>query len=126
MNRKKLFKRVLPRPLTRHLQTWYRLPLSSWDLEVVDVATHTQAIKRNRQRIKRTARNRHLLSTMRTLKKRVVKAIEANDAHAAAEALKIASPEIQKLGRKRIIHPKNAARTISRLSQQVHCLSSKA
>ena len=55
------------------------------------MANHPSAEKRNRQRIKRTIRNRAVSSTVRTLVKNVRTALHAKDAAAAATALKIAT-----------------------------------
>jgi len=87
------------------------------------VANHPSAEKRNRQRIKRTDRNRGLSSAVRTLVKRVRTAIHAKDKAAATTALKAATVALDKAASKGVFHPKAASRTISRLSAQVHKLS---
>ena len=51
------------------------------------MANHPQAKKRNRQRIKITARNRHVRSTVRTFVKTVAAAIEVGDKDKAKAAL---------------------------------------
>jgi small subunit ribosomal protein S20 len=88
------------------------------------VANHPSAEKRNRQRLKRTARNRTLTSTVRTLVKRVRTALHAKDKEAATAALKVAMVALDKAATKGTVHPKAASRTISRLSAQVHRLGS--
>ncbi len=70
------------------------------------MANHPSAEKRNRQRIKRTDRNRGVTSSVRTLVKRVRTALHAKD----------------KAASKGVLHPKAVSRTISRLSAQVHRL----
>jgi small subunit ribosomal protein S20 len=86
------------------------------------VANHPSAEKRNRQRIKRTLRNRTVSSSVRTLVKRVRTALHAKDQAAATSALKVAIVALDKASTKGVLHPKAASRTISRLSAQVHQL----
>ena len=57
------------------------------------MANHPSAEKRNRQRIKRTDRNRALTSSVRTLVKRVRTALHAKDKEAAGAALKAATKD---------------------------------
>jgi small subunit ribosomal protein S20 len=86
------------------------------------VANHPSAEKRNRQRIKRTLRNRAVASSVRTLVKRVRTALHAKDKTAAETALKVATVALDKAATKGVVHPKAASRTISRLSAQIHRL----
>jgi small subunit ribosomal protein S20 len=86
------------------------------------VANHPSAEKRNRQRITRTARNRTIKSSVRTLVKTVRTAIAAKDKKAASEALKIAVKALDKSSTKGVVHEKAASRTVSRLTAQVHAL----
>jgi small subunit ribosomal protein S20 len=83
------------------------------------VANVPSAEKRNRQRIKRRARNQFHLSTMRTYVKRVRAALEAKDGK-IAEALKAAIQVIDKAASKGVIDKKNASRKISRLTKAVN------
>jgi small subunit ribosomal protein S20 len=80
------------------------------------VANVASAEKRNRQRIKRRARNQFHLTTMRTYVKRVRTAIEAKDGK-VAELLKAAVAVIDKAASKGVIDKKAAARKISRLTK---------
>ncbi|HEY8075007.1 MAG TPA: 30S ribosomal protein S20 [Labilithrix sp.] len=86
------------------------------------MANHPSAEKRNRQRIKRTDRNRTVSSTVRTLVKRVRTALHAKDKAAAQTALAAATVALDKAATKGVCHPKTASRTISRLAAQVHRL----
>jgi small subunit ribosomal protein S20 len=86
------------------------------------VANHPSAEKRNRQRIKRTLRNRGVSSAVRTQVKAVRTAIHAKDMAAATTALKVATVALDKAASKGVVHPKAASRTISRLSAQIHKL----
>jgi small subunit ribosomal protein S20 len=90
------------------------------------VANHPSAEKRNRQRVKRTLRNRTVASSVRTLVKRVRTALHAKDQAAAATALKVAVVALDKASTKGVLHPKAASRTISRLAAQIHKLGAPA
>jgi small subunit ribosomal protein S20 len=83
------------------------------------VANHASAKKRIRQTIKRTERNRHIRSTVRTYVKRVRVAIESADKATAEQALKKAVQEIDGAVAKGVYHRKTGSRYISRLSEQV-------
>jgi small subunit ribosomal protein S20 len=80
------------------------------------VANVASAEKRNRQRIKRRARNQFHLTTMRTYVKRVRVAIEAKDGK-LGDLLKAAIAVIDKAASKGVIDKKAAARKISRLTK---------
>ncbi len=86
------------------------------------MANHPSAEKRNRQRIKRTDRNRAISSSVRTLVKRVRTALHAKDKAAAQTALAAATVALDKAASKGVCHRKAASRTISRLAAQVHKL----
>ena len=83
------------------------------------MANVASAEKRNRQRIKRRARNQFHLTTMRTYVKRVRVAIEAKDGK-AAELLKQAIAVIDKAASKGVIAKKAASRKISRLTTAIN------
>ncbi|PRP90542.1 30S ribosomal protein S20 [Enhygromyxa salina] len=83
------------------------------------MANHKQAEKRNRQRIKRRARNLTHLSSMRTYVKRVRKAIADGDVEAAQSALPIALKAIGKANSKGVLHRHTASRYASRLTLAV-------
>lgn len=87
------------------------------------MANHPSAEKRNRQRIKRTAKNRAVKSSVRTIVKKVRVALQTKDKSAAELALKTAIVALDKAASKGVFHKKNASRKISRLSAQVHKLA---
>lgn len=87
------------------------------------MANHPSAEKRNRQRLRRTARNRAITSSVRTFVKRVRAAIDAKDKTQAQVALKNAVQALDKAASKGVLHVKTASRTVSRLSAQVHRLA---
>lgn len=88
------------------------------------MANVASAEKRNRQRIKRRARNVFHLSTLRTYVKRVRTAIDAKDAGRAKEALAAAAKVIDKAAQKGVIDRKTASRKISRLTLAVRRVAS--
>lgn len=88
------------------------------------MANHASAKKRIRQTAKRTARNKHIRTTVRTYVKRVREAIATGDAAQAQTALKVATRGIDMAVSKGIYHRKTGSRYISRLSTQVAALQS--
>jgi small subunit ribosomal protein S20 len=86
------------------------------------VANHPSAEKRNRQRIKRTLRNRAIKSEVRTHVKSVRAAIAAKDPKAAATALAAATVALDRAAGRGAVEKKAASRTVSRLATQVHKL----
>lgn len=86
------------------------------------MANHKSALKRNRQTIKRTERNVHIRSTMRTLVKQVREAVAGSDLQAAEAALAKAVPFIDKTASKGVIHKATASRKIGRLTKLVNTL----
>ena len=86
------------------------------------MAHHKSAIKRIKQSAKKTARNRHVSSTLKTYIKRVREAVEAKDKVAADAALKIAIPVIDASATKGVIHSSTASRNVSRLTKLVNTL----
>jgi len=84
------------------------------------MANHKQAEKRNRQRLKRRARNLNHLSSMRTYIKRVRKALDEEDIETAKSALPVALRAIGKANSKGVIHSRTASRYSSRLTLAVN------
>jgi small subunit ribosomal protein S20 len=85
-----------------------------------NVANHPQAKKRNRQRIKRTVRGRHIRTTMRTAVKQLRTLIGEGNNEASKDALKVAIKLLDKSVTQGILHRKTASRTISRLTVAVN------
>jgi small subunit ribosomal protein S20 len=78
------------------------------------VANIKSQIKRNRQTLKRQARNKSVRSELRTRTKRAVTAIESG-AEDSEEALRLAIKRIDKAAAKGVIHKNQAANRKSRL-----------
>jgi small subunit ribosomal protein S20 len=83
------------------------------------MANHASAEKRNRQRIRRTDRNRAAKSAFRTELKKARAAVEAKPADAAA-AVRLAVSTADKAASKGVIPKKRAARIKSRLARALH------
>lgn len=90
------------------------------------MANHKQAEKRNRQRIKRRARNLRHLSTMRTYMKRVRRALANGEVEEAKQALPQAVTAIGRAASKGVVHRNTADRYISRLNLAINAASADA
>lgn len=88
------------------------------------MANTASARKRIRQTLKRTARNQARKSRLRTFVKKVETAIASGDRTAAAEALRVAQPEMQRAAGKGITHLNTVSRKLSRLSARIKALAS--
>jgi small subunit ribosomal protein S20 len=86
------------------------------------LAHHKSALKRIKQNKKRTERNKHVRSTLKTFIKRVREAVAAKDSTTARETLEAAIPVIDSAASKGVIHRSNASRNVSRLSKLVNTL----
>ncbi len=87
------------------------------------MATHVDAIKRNRQNIIRRQRNRTYRTTLRNQVKAIRAAIDAGDAEKAQELLPVVTRTLHRTAQKGVIHQKNADRRISRIARAVNGLS---
>ncbi len=88
------------------------------------MANTASARKRVRQTIKRTERNRARKSRMRTFVKKVESAIAGGDKTAAAEALRLAQPEMHRAVTKGVTHLNTVSRKLSRLSARIKAMKS--
>ncbi|HJX32105.1 MAG TPA: 30S ribosomal protein S20 [Thermodesulfobacteriota bacterium] len=88
------------------------------------MATHKSALKRSKQNKEKRLRNRNVKSNLKTTMKAVSAAIEEKDPKKAQEVLSQVTPVINKAASKGVIHKKNAARKISRLTRKVNALKS--
>lgn len=86
------------------------------------MANHPSAEKRNRQRLKRTVRNRSIKTEFRTLVKRVREAVTKGDERAATTQLKAATSALDAAVTKGVLHRATASRSVSRLTQAVQKL----
>lgn len=83
------------------------------------MANSQSQIKRNRQNERRRVRNKAVRTHLRTVKKRVLEAVEAGDAGAAQEAYREAAREFDRAASRGVIHANKAANNKSRLARRV-------
>lgn len=86
------------------------------------MANHKDAAKRARQAEERRIRNRSYRSRMRTQIKKLREAIDTGDLATAEALLPETVSVLQHTAQKGIIHPRNAARRVSRLAHAVNAL----
>ena len=87
------------------------------------MANTASAKKRARQAEGNRARNVGVRSMMRTYIKRVYSAIETGDKAAAEAAYKVATPVIDRVAGKGLIHANKAARTKSRMNNNIRSMA---
>jgi len=87
------------------------------------MANHKSSIKRIRQTIVRTERNRFYRTRLKNIVKTVVTAVEAGNKEEATAALKVANQQIHKFVSKGILKKETASRKVSRLNIAVNALS---
>jgi len=86
------------------------------------LANSAQASKRARQANKHHDLNASQRTRMRTYMKRIIAAIDNNDKEAATEAYKAASPILDRMSNKGLIHKNKAARQKSRLNARIRAI----
>lgn len=83
------------------------------------MANTASARKRIRQTARRTERNKARMSRMKTFMKKVETAIAGGDKAVAAEAFRVAQPEMQRASIKGVTHRNTVSRRLSRLSARI-------
>ncbi|HAK96423.1 MAG TPA: 30S ribosomal protein S20 [Planctomycetes bacterium] len=84
---------------------------------------HTaSAKKRVRQNVTRNLRNRAVKAEAKTLVKRVLAAVKAGDRDLADRELKLAHSKLDKIAKRRVLHPNAAARKKAQLAKAVAAL----
>lgn len=78
------------------------------------------AIKKQRQSLKRRAKNNFVKSTLRSKIKEFQEALKDNELNKAEEKLRNVISELDEAASKGVIHKKTASRHVSRLSRQLH------
>ena len=81
------------------------------------MANHKSSIKRSRQTIVRTERNRAEKSRMKTLRKKVLTAISSGDKDTAAKASSEFSSAVDKAAKRNVIHSNKAANLKSKTAK---------
>ena len=87
------------------------------------MANHKSSIKRARQTIVRTERNRAAKSRIKTLRKKTLTAIAAGDKEGAAKASSEFSSAVDKAAKRRVIHPNKAANLKSKTAKAIAALA---
>jgi small subunit ribosomal protein S20 len=90
------------------------------------VANIKSSKKRAKQAVVRNLRNNSQRSMLRTAVKKVLKALEANDATSAQEAFKVAQPILDRFSARGLIHKNKAARHKSRLTARIKAIQTAA
>lgn len=83
--------------------------------------THS-AQKRNRQALKRRARNQSVVTSVKSAIKKAREAIAGGDSKKAEEAVRLATRAIDRAASKGVLHARNASRRVARLA---HGLATK-
>ena len=86
------------------------------------MANIKSAKKRAKQTVVRNARNAAQRSMLRTAVKKVLKALDANDATGAQAAFAVAQPILDRYSSRGLIHKNKAARHKSRLTARIKAL----
>jgi small subunit ribosomal protein S20 len=86
------------------------------------VANIKSAKKRAKQAVVRNMRNTGQRSMLRTAVKKVLKALDANDAAGAQAAFAVAQPILDRFSSRGLIHKNKAARHKSRLTARIKAL----
>lgn len=86
------------------------------------MANLKSAIKRHRQSLKRRARNKAVKTRVKNVIKAVRKAVEEKNKEEAVTKLRLATSVIGKASQKGVLHWRNAARKVSRLTRLVNSL----
>ena len=81
---------------------------------------HKSALKRAKQSEKKRLRNKAVLSTLKTMVKKVVTSAEARETQDIKENLRLATAYIDKVAGKGLIHKNKARRIVSRLTTRVN------
>lgn len=83
------------------------------------MATHKSAEKRARQSLRRNAVNRKTRSQVRTIEKDIRELLVKKDKKAAEQLLNTFMSTVSKAAQKGVVHARQAARRISRVSEQI-------
>ena len=100
------------------IRIFARPPSGAPDIfQATTMANHKSSIKRARQTLVRTERNRAEKSRMKTLRKKTLTAIAAGDKDAAAKVSAEFSSVVDKAAKRRVIHPNKAANLKSKTAK---------
>ena len=83
------------------------------------VQVHQSVIKRQRQSLKRHTRNKTIVSSIKTMVKKIQTAVSSKNLNEAQRLLPLTVSTIDKAAVKGIIHRNTAARKVSKLTRNV-------
>jgi small subunit ribosomal protein S20 len=83
------------------------------------MANHKSSIKRARQTIVRTERNRAEKSRFKTARKAVLTAVGAGDKEGASKAASVFASYVDKAAKRNLIHPNKAANLKSKTAKAI-------
>ncbi|MDA3907689.1 MAG: 30S ribosomal protein S20 [Sulfurimonas sp.] len=86
------------------------------------MANHKSSIKRIRQTIVRSERNRFYRNRLKNIVRSVNTAVEAGNKEEAAAAFQVANKQIHKFVSKGVLKKETAARKVSRLHKSVNAI----
>ena len=87
------------------------------------MANHKSSIKRIRQTVVRTERNRAEKNRMKTIRKKTLVAIASGDKDAAAKAVSEFSSVVDKAAKRNLIHPNKAANLKSKTAKAIAAIA---
>jgi len=87
------------------------------------MANHKSSVKRIRQTIKKTERNRFFRTRLKNIVKDVRSAIDAGNKEEAMAAFKVANQQIHKFVSKGVLKKETASRKVSRLHSAVNAIA---
>lgn len=87
------------------------------------MANTKSAKKATRKIARKTAINKSRKTRMRSEVRKVEEALASGDAKAAADALRLAQPELMRAAQKGVLHKNTASRKVSRLAARVKALT---
>lgn len=87
------------------------------------MANHKSSIKRARQTIVRTERNRAEKSRIKTLRKKTVAAVAEGNKEAAVAASSLLASAVDKAAKRNMIHPNKAANIKSKTAKAISAIA---
>lgn len=87
------------------------------------MANHKSSIKRSRQTIVRTERNRAIKSRIKTLRKKTLAAVAAGDKQAAILASSELASAVDKAAKTNVVHANKAANVKSKTAKAIAALA---
>ncbi len=87
------------------------------------MANHKSSIKRSRQTIVRTERNRAIKSRIKTLRKKALAAVAAGDKESAVKASSELASAVDKAAKRNVFHANKAANMKSKTAKAIAAIA---